>query len=350
MPSRVVRRAGSRSRRTAGGPCRPGRRRPRPPRAGRSRRAPAARNLSPRLSHAAAPASRPPSGERARPAPAPRPRRRRAAASRIRRAASFTSSGSACCPSGTFRYTSSSGPEMATRPRPITASAQIRRGRPGTSSRTTRPRRRRGRQHAAGLAQHEQRAEHERAGRPEPGQHLAALLLGERHAGPEPEQEVARLPVHVAERVAQAAAEEERLHVAVEHAQHARSPPRGSRRPSRRSAAASARARCASAAGERRASPRRAPSARRSASAWSDDSAQVAESQDQSQRPVRPATASRGISRGFADVTAAAATATRRHADRDRPPDREVVEAVGDRADARAEAEQRQERRSPPSG
>ena len=101
-----------------------------------------------------------------------------------------------------------------------TASAKIRRGRPGTSSRTTSA--------EAAVAGRTPRvwlstssdAEHERAGGPEPGEDLAALLLRERHAGPEPEQEVARLPVHVAERVAQAAAEEERLDVAVEHAQH----------------------------------------------------------------------------------------------------------------------------------
>ena len=221
---------------------------------------------------------------------------------------------------------------------------QTRRGRPGTSSRTTRPEAAAAGQHAARLAQHEQRRRaRARTAAPTPGQDLAAFLLRERDAGPEPEQEVARLPVHVAERVAQPAAEEERLDVAVEHAQH---DPAGDdddpeRREDQRQPALELR--CAPGAGARRASRRRAPSARRSTSAWSADSAQLADSQDQSQRPARPATASSGMSRGLAAVTAAAATRHGGHADRDRPPDGEVVEAVRDRAHARAEAEQGQQ-------
>ena len=52
---------------------------------------------------------------------------------------------------------------------------------------------------------------------PTAGEDLGPSLLGERDAGPEAEQEVARLAVHVSERVAQAAAEEHAGGVAEPH-------------------------------------------------------------------------------------------------------------------------------------
>ena len=197
-------------------------------------------------------------------------------------------------------------------------------------------------QDPAGLAEHHQRSEHQRTGRPDAGEHLVAGLLSQRDAGPEAEQEVAGLSVDVAQRIPQATAEEHARGVPVSH-------PHDHVEPHAEHAGR----------GEAQRDPALAPPAHQQHQG------------EQSRRVERPApgVVERPIGRlrpGRGDPAPEPQEGEaadregrheprppgpgddqreheREHADRDRAPDREVVEAADERAHSRRRAHKRQQ-------
>ena len=185
---------------------------------------------------------------------------------------------------------------------------------------------------------------------PSPARALAALLLRQRHAGPESERGSSR-PARSRSRAGRAGARRRRARRRRRRAcgtPRSAPPPARPRREAQRQPAVDARSRSEQ--------EQRGEHGRVERPASGGDERLVVRLRPRRGEPATtargrraPATASSGPGAASRPSRPPRPRASASHPDGDRPPDREVVEAVGDRAHAGAESEQGEERQPRPS-